>query len=95
MKTQILTTTGLALRFALSTAMVSFTSSLKTENKLLTINKALPATNLENVQFDFDKSSLKQESFPELNQLAETLIENKQGISLGGHADATGKYVYN
>lgn len=95
MKTQILTTAGLALTFALSTSLVTFTSSLKTEKKLLAFHRRLPAANLDNIQFDFDKSNIKQESYSELNQIAETLIQNKQGISLGGHADAIGEYVYN
>ncbi|MDB5120878.1 MAG: OmpA family protein [Sphingobacteriales bacterium] len=94
MKTHILTTAGLTLTFTMSIVMVSFTSNSTTE-KLSAFNKTLPDANFENVQFNFDKSSLKRESLGELDQVAETLIENKQGISLGGHADATGEYVYN
>lgn len=95
MKTSILTLASLALIFGISTAMVTFTSNLRIEKKLAAYNKAPLVVSLDNVQFDFDKSTLKEECLPELNQAAETMIKNKQGISLGGHADAIGKYVYN
>ncbi|MFZ6010237.1 MAG: OmpA family protein [Bacteroidota bacterium] len=51
---------------------------------------------LNNVFFDFDKSVLKAESFPELNRIITVLME-KAGIQIeiAGHADATGPEQYN
>lgn len=51
---------------------------------------------LNNVFFDFDKATLKQESFPELNRIvdlmtAQTVIE----IEIAGHTDDAGPEQYN
>lgn len=51
---------------------------------------------LNNVFFDFDKATLKPESFPELNRIVE-LMKEKSGmeITISGHTDATGPEQYN
>lgn len=51
---------------------------------------------LNNVFFDFDKSVLKAESFPELNRII-TLMNEKPGmqIEIAGHTDAIGSEQYN
>lgn len=51
---------------------------------------------LNNVFFDFDKASLKQESFPELNRVAE-LLKEREGLNIviSGHTDSTGPESYN
>lgn len=51
---------------------------------------------LNNVFFDFDKATLKSESFAELNRVVE-LLTNKAGIMIevDGHTDATGPESYN
>jgi OmpA-OmpF porin, OOP family len=51
---------------------------------------------LNNIFFDFDKSSLRPESFPELNRIVGVMKE-KTGmeIEIAGHADATGPEPYN
>jgi outer membrane protein OmpA-like peptidoglycan-associated protein len=51
---------------------------------------------LNNVFFDFDKATLKPESFPELNRIV-TLMKEKTGmqIEIAGHTDATGPEQYN
>jgi outer membrane protein OmpA-like peptidoglycan-associated protein len=48
-----------------------------------------------NVLFDFDKSTIRPESFGELDRVAKLLIDNDGSLKLGGHADNIGKYVYN
>lgn len=46
---------------------------------------------MNNVFFDFGKSELKQESFPELKRISQFLIENSSiTISLSGHTDNIG-----
>jgi outer membrane protein OmpA-like peptidoglycan-associated protein len=51
---------------------------------------------LNNVFFDFDKSVLKVESFPELNRIAKLLKERAtMEIELDGHTDAVGSDDYN
>jgi len=51
---------------------------------------------LNNIFFDFDKSILKNESFPELNRLADFMKEHeKVKIDISGHADSTGPETYN
>lgn len=51
---------------------------------------------LNNIFFDFDKSVLKQESFPELNRIV-TLMKEKDTmqVEISGHTDATGPEAYN
>ncbi len=51
---------------------------------------------LNNVFFDFDKSVLKPESFPELNRIV-SLMNDRSGmnVEIAGHADATGPEDYN
>jgi outer membrane protein OmpA-like peptidoglycan-associated protein len=101
MKTNILHLAGVALAISTSTALMSFTNHLNAEKKLESFNKAdlvknaKSAAKFENVLFEFDKATIKEDSYSELNKLAETMIANKQGLSLGGHADAVGEYVYN
>lgn len=51
---------------------------------------------LRNIFFDFDKSDLKSESFPELNNLADYLKKNNAiRIEIGGHTDDQGSDAYN
>ena len=51
---------------------------------------------LNNIFFDFDRATLKPESFPELNRIINVMSE-KTGmeIEIAGHADATGPASYN
>lgn len=54
------------------------------------------STTLNNIFFDFDKSSLKSESFAELNRLIRFMKENpKVTIELAGHTDSKGSRDYN
>lgn len=51
---------------------------------------------LNNVFFDFDKSVLKPESFPELDRIAEMMEErDDMQIEVSGHTDAMGPEWYN
>jgi outer membrane protein OmpA-like peptidoglycan-associated protein len=51
---------------------------------------------LRNIYFDFDKFTLKQESFPELNKLEGMLLENpNMRIEIAGHTDYIGSEAYN
>lgn len=51
---------------------------------------------LRNIFFDYDKSTLRSESFPELNRLYK-LLESypKMRIEIGGHTDSHGSLSYN
>jgi OmpA-OmpF porin, OOP family len=51
---------------------------------------------LNNIFFDFDKSTLKAESFPELNRIVALMNERTAiQIEIAGHTDATGTEGYN
>ncbi|MBI5401892.1 MAG: OmpA family protein [Ignavibacteriae bacterium] len=51
---------------------------------------------LNNIFFDFDKSELKQESYPELNRILKLLNDYPNiEIELSGHTDNIGKTEYN
>ena len=51
---------------------------------------------LENVEYDFDKASLRPSSYKTLNDLVEVMkIKNNLEIEIGGHTDSKGKEDYN
>lgn len=51
---------------------------------------------LNNIFFDFDKSELMEESFPELKRIIELMNKNKNmSISVEGHTDNVGTEAYN
>jgi OOP family OmpA-OmpF porin len=51
---------------------------------------------LKNIYFDFDKTTLKSESFPELNKVVEFLKQNPSvEIEISGHTDSKGSDDYN
>lgn len=51
---------------------------------------------LNNIFFDFDRATLKPESFPELNRIISLMIERSgMEIEIAGHTDATGPESYN
>ncbi len=51
---------------------------------------------INNIFFDFDKSELKQESFPELDRLDKFLTNNRrEKIIIEGHTDDVGSNKYN
>ncbi len=51
---------------------------------------------LKNIYFDFDKTTLKSESFVELNKVVEFLKQNSNvSIEISGHTDSKGSDTYN
>jgi outer membrane protein OmpA-like peptidoglycan-associated protein len=51
---------------------------------------------LKNIYFDFDKTTLKSESFVELNKVVDFLLKNpKVSIQISGHTDSKGSDTYN
>jgi OOP family OmpA-OmpF porin len=51
---------------------------------------------LKNIYFDFDKTTLKKESFVELNKVVEFLKQNRTvEIEIAGHTDSRGSDEYN
>ena len=51
---------------------------------------------INNIFFDFDKSELRPESFPELNRLAKVLQENPdRKVEISGHTCSMGTEAYN
>ncbi len=51
---------------------------------------------LKNIYFDFDKTTLKSESFVELDKVVDFLTTNSHvSIEISGHTDAKGSDVYN
>ena len=51
---------------------------------------------LKNIYFDFDKTTLKKESFTELNKVVEFLKQNSSvEIEIAGHTDNKGTDDYN
>lgn len=67
-----------------------------TKDLYLTPIEAGQVIRLNNIFFDFNKSELKKESFPELTRLIELMKTNsKLVIEVGGHTDNVGDDAYN
>jgi OOP family OmpA-OmpF porin len=63
--------------------------------KVATVQENATIT-LNNIFFDFDKVTLKQESFPELNRIVDLMNQKtKMTIEIAGHTDAIGPDAYN
>jgi outer membrane protein OmpA-like peptidoglycan-associated protein len=51
---------------------------------------------LNNIFFDFDRSVLKEDSYPELRRVAEFMTNNSEvEIEIAGHTDNMGSTTYN
>lgn len=92
----------IGLSFTYSTlakkAKYSETAVVKNNNaiaKAAIVKVNLNTVSLANIEFDFDKSSITQDSYKELDRVAKLLETNNGSIKLAGHADNIGKYVYN
>jgi outer membrane protein OmpA-like peptidoglycan-associated protein len=66
------------------------------KNLLLTPIEVGLTVRLKNIYFDFDKTTLKSESFVELNKVVDFLRQNpKVSIEIAGHTDSKGSDTYN
>ncbi len=73
--------------------------AIKKDFKLININNIINGSasiELNNVFFDYDKYSLKKESFPELKRLSKFIISHPNiKIEIAGHTDNKGTAEYN
>jgi outer membrane protein OmpA-like peptidoglycan-associated protein len=75
--------------------------TIPSDDKIYTVNVQLryyPAKTviLENVEFDFDKASIRPSSYKTLNDLAEVMnIKKNMKIEIAGHTDSKGSEEYN
>ncbi len=66
------------------------------KNLLLTPIEVGLTVRLKNIYFDFDKTTLKSESFVELNKVVDFLKSNPSvSIEISGHTDSKGSDTYN
>ncbi len=85
----------LALGENMDLAKLSEKGELTKDLYLVPVEKGASIT-LNNIFFDFDKASLKQESFAELNRLAKFMKENPDmDVEIAGHTDNVGTEKYN
>lgn len=49
----------------------------------------------KNLEYDFDRSSVRDNYYIKLNELAKTMIDDNYAVSLKGYADSIGAYKYN
>ena len=67
-----------------------------TREMLLVPIRVRATITLNNIFFDFDKYSLKTDSYPELERITKFLIENKNvKVGIAGHTDNIGTGEYN
>jgi outer membrane protein OmpA-like peptidoglycan-associated protein len=87
---------------------ISKNVDLRTETKLLSFTEDIVLVSIEamkkeglsvrinNIFFDFDKSELRSESYPELDRLAKIVKEDPGlRVEISGHTDSIGTHIYN
>jgi outer membrane protein OmpA-like peptidoglycan-associated protein len=70
----------------------------KTVTKTVEMRKLVAnvASILRNIYFDFEKATLKTESYNELNKLENMMLQNQNlVVEIGGHTDSYGSKAYN
>lgn len=90
MKTKIFTGFAVVCLFLSVKANTNF--SVKADN---TISSAKLADLIKNVEYDFDKATVRNDYYTNLDALAKEIIADNYAISLKGYADAIGPYKYN
>jgi OOP family OmpA-OmpF porin len=50
---------------------------------------------IKNLEFDFNKSTIRSKSYATLNRVAELLISKNLSLKLAGHTDSRGSEIYN
>ena len=82
---------------AVDSVLVDNAEQTPIEKNLLLIPIEVGLTvRLKNIYFDFDKTTLKSESFVELNKVVDFLKQNaKVSIEIAGHTDSKGSDTYN
>jgi OOP family OmpA-OmpF porin len=58
-------------------------------------DRQIVAEAIKNLEFDFNKSTIRPRSFPSLNRVAQLLIEKNFSLKLAGHTDNVGSDAYN
>jgi len=71
-----------------------FTDVIKTSSVEDMITNGIPAS-LNNITFDYDKSELKPESYPELERLFSLFNNQTWQLEISGHTDNAGSPEYN
>ncbi len=79
--------------FFLSVHSKTISVDAKTSKFLKT--KAVVAALTKNLEYDFNKPSIRGTYYSNLDKLAKEIKENDYAISLSGHTDAIGSYKYN
>ena len=73
----------------------------KIENKRMMLKKSRAIVikradfDFKNIEFDFNKSTVRKNCYKELDQIAAKLIETRASLKLSGHADNRGTYLVN
>lgn len=102
---QEVTSTGKYLFTAMLSGYLTLTDSVRYEDEKITpLVRDLQMTPIEvgtvvrlrNIYFDYDRTTLKRESFPELEKVISFLNENSSvEIEIQGHTDSNGSDSYN
>jgi outer membrane protein OmpA-like peptidoglycan-associated protein len=89
-------TTSLAAMFLASTVIASKnTSDDKSPTPTDNSKRAAVAALIKNMEYDNDRSAVRNKYYSDLDKLAEAVKEENYTLSLRGHADSVGQYKYN
>lgn len=93
-KITILTLAVVSLFFSVNASIGNI--AIKTA-KPVTVDKNVSklAAITKNLEYDFDKPAIRSNYYRNLDQLANTIINDNYAVSLRGHADSIGRYKYN
>lgn len=93
-KTTLVTLTVIGLIFTVNASIASFVSKAPKTSKIAKKRVSL-AVLTKNLEYDFDKPSIRDAYYANLDQLAKTIKDENYAVSLRGHADSIGRYKYN
>jgi outer membrane protein OmpA-like peptidoglycan-associated protein len=90
-KTALLIIAAIGLFLTVQARMESHDPSISK----LRIKANVIADMTKNLEYDFDKPSIRSDYYQKLDQLAKTIKDENFAVSLRGHADSIGRYKYN
>ncbi len=82
-------------RYIKRQARVEIRGGTKVEKEMALLRKAMVFT-FRNIYFDLNKATIRPESYPVLDSIAQMLLENPTvKVEIAGHTDARGSFTYN
>lgn len=84
-----------SISLALSTSWIAVSEDGNVKPSATEVSKSVEELSFNNIEFDFDRYTIRKQEHWELDSLAGVLKNSGYAVKLSGHADSIGEYVYN